>query len=91
MTEMAKGVEDSSKVMFIPAFAGLFSPYWNSDFTGTIFGLTNHSKKADLIRATIEGILFRNRDVIECFEEVSGKKIVKMRVDGGVSSNKWIM
>ena len=63
---MAMKVKDDSNVMFIPAFSGLFSPYWSTKIKGTIFGLTHHSKKENLIRATIEGICFRNKDVIDC-------------------------
>ncbi len=85
MTELAKGVPDNSKVLFIPSFSGVFSPYWSTKIAGTIFGLTLQSTKANLIRATIEGICLRNRDVIECMKSVSGKNIAKMRVDGGVT------
>jgi len=91
MTELAKSVSDKENVFFIPAFSGLFSPYWSTKVSGSIFGLTQFSKKSNIIRATIEGICFRNKDVIECMKEVSGKDISKMRVDGGVTSNKWIM
>lgn len=68
MTDLAKNVEDTSKVIFVPTFSGIFSPYWNTKLTGTVLGLTLQSKKDNLIRATLEGICFRNRDVTNCME-----------------------
>eukprot|EP01017_Pseudomicrothorax_dubius_P003102 TRINITY_DN10360_c0_g1_i6.p1 TRINITY_DN10360_c0_g1~~TRINITY_DN10360_c0_g1_i6.p1 ORF type:complete len:499 (+),score=121.57 TRINITY_DN10360_c0_g1_i6:54-1550(+) len=82
---------DNGGVYFLPAFNGLFSPYWRSDVTGKIAGLTFHSGKDHIVRALLESICYRNRDVIDAMEEDSGIQIKTIRVDGGVTTNPFIM
>ena len=63
---MAKQVTDSGGVYFVPAFSGLFAPYWRSDAKGCITGLTGHSNKCHLARATLEAICFQSFEVYNC-------------------------
>lgn len=74
----------------VPAFSGLFTPFWNSDATGTIVGLSYYTTKDHLRRAICEAVCYRTRDVIAAMEK-SGLKINKIHVDGGLTKNKEIM
>jgi len=87
----AKKVEDNGGVYVVPAFTGLGAPYWDMYARGTIVGLTRGSSKAHIIRATLESIAYQTRDVLEAMEADSGIKLKAMRVDGGASSNNFLM
>jgi len=78
-------------VYFIPAFCGLYSPEWRQDATGLISGLTNFAGKAHIVRACLEAICYRTRDVIECVRKNSDLKIDQFKVDGGLTVNKFLM
>lgn len=80
-------VNDNGGVIFVPSFSGLFSPYWDTSFKGSILGLTTNTEKGHLIRATIEAICLRTFELISCFEEDTNVKIHNVRVDGGMASN----
>jgi len=89
--ELAASVSDNGGVYFVPAFSGLFAPYWRGDARGVIVGLTRASTKAHFARATLEAICYQTRDIIEAMVADSGVEILDMRVDGGITSNELCM
>ena len=76
---------------FVPAFSGLFAPYWRSDARGAIVGLSRFNTRAHLARATLESICWQSRDVAEAMEKDSGVKLEVLKVDGGVTANELCM
>ncbi len=88
---LAAGVDDSGGIYFVPAFSGLFAPYWRADARGAIVGLTRASTKAHLARATLEAICFQTRDVVLAMEEDLGRKLGTLKVDGGITANGLCM
>ncbi len=88
---LAREVEDNGGVYFVPAFSGLFAPYWRSDARGAIVGLSRFNTKAHLARATLESICYQSRDVAEAMEKDSGVKLEVLKVDGGVTANELAM
>ena len=76
---------------FVPAFSGLFAPYWRSDARGAIVGLARFNNNAHLARATLEAICYQSRDVVEAMEQDSGVHLDVLRVDGGVTANDLCM
>ena len=88
---LAAGVPDNGGVYFVPAFSGLFAPYWRSDARGVIVGLTRASTKAHIARATLEAICYQTHDVIRAMEEETGNEIEVLRVDGGITQNQLCM
>ena len=89
--ELAKSEEDNGGVYFVPAFAGLGSPYWDPYARGTIIGLTRGSSKGHIARAALEGIAYQSMDVLKAMEADSGISLNELRVDGGVSLNGLLM
>lgn len=87
----ANSVADTNGVYLVPAFAGLGAPYWDMYARGTIMGLTRGSNRAHLVRATLESIAYQVKDVINAMEEDSGLKLKGLKVDGGASSNDFLM
>jgi glycerol kinase len=88
---LARQVEDSGGVYFVPAFSGLFAPYWRSDARGAIVGLSRFNTNAHLARATLEAICYQSRDVAEAMEQDSGVRLEVLKVDGGVTANELCM
>ncbi|MEU2284592.1 glycerol kinase GlpK [Streptomyces sp. NPDC013178] len=88
---LARQVEDSGGIYFVPAFSGLFAPYWRSDARGAIVGLARFHTNAHLARATLEAICYQSRDVAEAMERDSGVALDVLRVDGGVTANDLCM
>ncbi|MDO9380713.1 MAG: glycerol kinase GlpK [Nocardioidaceae bacterium] len=88
---LAKQVEDNGGVYFVPAFSGLFAPYWRSDARGAIVGLSRFNTNAHLARATLEAICYQSRDVAEAMEKDSGVVLEVLKVDGGVTANELCM
>ncbi|AEA27214.1 glycerol kinase GlpK [Pseudonocardia benzenivorans] len=88
---LARQVEDNGGVYFVPAFSGLFAPYWRSDARGAIVGLSRYNTNAHLARATLEAICYQSRDVIEAMEKDSGVHLEVLKVDGGVTMNELCM
>ena len=76
---------------FVPALAGLGSPHWNPHARGTLCGLTRGSNQGHLARATLEGIAYLQRDIIEAMQKESGKKLKSLKVDGGACVNNLLM
>ena len=88
---LASSVTDTAGVYFVPAFSGLFAPYWRSDARGVIVGLTRAATKAHLARAALEAICYQTRDVMDAMVADSGVPMTEMRVDGGITSNSLCM
>jgi glycerol kinase len=88
---LAASVADNGGVHFVPAFSGLFAPYWRSDARGVIVGLTRANTKAHIARATLEAICYQTKEVIYAMEADSGIELKEMRVDGGITNNKLCM
>ncbi|HET8640444.1 MAG TPA: FGGY-family carbohydrate kinase, partial [Pseudonocardiaceae bacterium] len=88
---LARQVPDNGGVYFVPAFSGLFAPYWRSDARGAIVGLSRYNTNAHLARATLEAICYQSRDVADAREKDSGVKLEVLKVDGGVTANDLCM
>lgn len=89
--EIAKSIEGTEGVYFVPAFVGLSAPYWNSDARATITGMSRGTKKAHIVRAAVESIAYQIKDVITLMEEESGILLKELRVDGGPTRNSFLM
>lgn len=87
----ANKVEDSQGVYVVPAFTGLGAPYWDQYARGIIVGLTRGVEKEHFIRATLESIAYQSHDVIKAMEKDMGEQLKEIRVDGGASSNNFLM
>ena len=88
---LARQVDDNGGVFFVPAFSGLFAPYWRSDARGAIVGLSRYNTNAHLARATLEAICYQSRDVTEAMSKDSGVALDVLKVDGGVTMNELCM
>ncbi|GAA1875317.1 glycerol kinase GlpK [Actinomadura bangladeshensis] len=88
---LARQVDDNGGVYFVPAFSGLFAPYWRSDARGAIVGLSRFNTNAHVARATLEAICYQSRDVVEAMRADSGVALDTLRVDGGITANELCM
>jgi glycerol kinase len=88
---LAKLVEDNGGVYFVPAFSGLFAPYWKSDARGAIVGLTRYVNKGHLARAVLEATAWQTREVLDAMEKDSGVHLKALKVDGGMVYNNTLM
>ena len=88
---VALTVPDSGGVYVVPAFVGLGAPYWDERARGTIVGITRGTTRAHLVRATLESIAYQSRDVVDCLAADAGLAMGVLRVDGGASSNDFLM
>ncbi len=88
---LAAQVQDTGGMYFVPAFSGLFAPYWRSDARGAIVGMSRFNTGAHLARATLEAICYQSRDVSEAMEKDSGVHLEVLKVDGGVTANDLCM
>ncbi|MCK2238343.1 MULTISPECIES: glycerol kinase GlpK [unclassified Crossiella] len=88
---LAKGVEDNGGAYFVPAFSGLFAPYWRGDARGAIVGLTRFVNKGHLARAALEATAFQTREVIDAMNADSGVPLTSLKVDGGMVVNELLM
>ena len=88
---MANKVPDTGGCYIVPAFAGLGAPYWDPNARGTIIGLTRGTNKYHIIRATLDSIAYQVCDVLRAMEQDSGKKLSKLRTDGGASANNYLL
>ncbi|TET85937.1 MAG: glycerol kinase, partial [Desulfobacteraceae bacterium] len=89
--KLAKTVEDNGGAYFVPAFSGLFAPYWRSDARGVIVGLTRFVNKGHIARAVLEATAFQTRDIVEAMNKDSGLNLSKLKVDGGMVANEMLM
>ncbi len=88
---LAKSVDDTGGVYFVPAFVGLGSPHWEPAARGTITGLTRGTTTAHLVRAALESMAFSSSDLVHAMAEAAGVPLPVLRVDGGASANSWLM
>jgi glycerol kinase len=88
---LARTVDDNGGVYFVPAFSGLYAPYWKHDARGVIAGLTRHSNKGHMARAVLEATAFQTREVVEAMEKDSGIPLSTLRTDGGMVANELLM
>lgn len=88
---LARQVEDSAEVTLVPAFTGLGAPYWRSDITASITGMTRGTTKAHIARAALESIAFQTYDVLIAMQKDSPKPLTELRVDGGAANNNLLM
>ena len=89
--DLALSVEDNGGITFIPALSGLGAPYWNSNATGAIFGITRGTKKGHIARAALEAIALRSRDIIIEMQKDAEANFSSLKVDGGASTNNLLM
>ena len=88
---LARQVQDNGDVYFVPAFSGLFAPYWRRRARGVLVGLTRYANRGHIARAALEAIAFQTRDVLEAMEKDSGHPIKELRVDGGMVAQRLLM
>jgi glycerol kinase len=89
--DLAKTVEDNGGTYFVPAFSGLFAPYWRGDARGAIVGLTRYVNKGHIARAALEATAWQTREVLDAMEADSGVKLKELKVDGGMVYNDLLM
>jgi glycerol kinase len=88
---LATSVPDNGGVYFVPALTGLSAPYWDSFARGMIIGITRGTKRAHIVRATLEGIVYATKDFLETMRRDSGVDIKSIKVDGGAARNDFLM
>ena len=89
--DLAKTVADNGGTYFVPAFSGLFAPYWRSDARGVIAGLTRYVNKGHIARAVLEATAYQTRDIVEAMNKDSGVELTRLKVDGGMVGNELLM
>ncbi|WP_448809302.1 glycerol kinase GlpK [Agromyces bauzanensis] len=89
--ELATSVEDNGGAYFVPAFSGLFAPYWRPDARGALVGLTRYVNKGHIARAALEAIGLQTRDVVEAVNADAGIDLTELRVDGGATANDTLL
>jgi glycerol kinase len=89
--ELASTVQDNGGAYIVPAFSGLFAPYWRSDARGVITGLTGYVNKGHLARAVLEATAWQTREVVDAMAKDSGVTLSSLRVDGGMTANNLLM
>ena len=89
--ELAATVPDNGGAYFVPAFSGLFAPYWRSDARGALVGLTRFVNRGHIARAVLESTAYQTREVLEAMEADSGVKLAELKVDGGMTANETLM
>lgn len=88
---LANTVADNGGAYFVPAFSGLFAPYWRSDARGVLVGLTRYVNKGHIARAALESTAYQTREVLDAMEQDSGVELKSLRVDGGMVVNNTLM
>src|SRR5688572_27709396 len=88
---LASTVDDNGGAYFVPAFSGLFAPYWRPEARGALVGMTRYVNKAHIARAALESTAFQTRDVIEAGVADTGRTLAELRVDGGMTRNDLLM
>jgi glycerol kinase len=82
ISDLAATVEDNGGCVFVTAFSGLFAPYWIDDAKGTIFGITQHTERGHIARATLEATCFQTKAILDAMEKDSGHALTELAVDG---------
>jgi glycerol kinase len=89
--DLASSVTDNGGIYFVPAFSGLFAPYWRSDARGVIVGMTRYINKGHLARAALESTAYQTREVLEAMKKDAGVALQLLKVDGGMVVNNLLM
>ncbi|MCL4249675.1 MAG: glycerol kinase GlpK [Anaerolineae bacterium] len=89
--DLARTVPDNGGIYFVPAFSGLFAPYWRSDARGVIVGMTRYVNKGHFARAALEATAYQTREVVEAMRQDSGVDLKTLKVDGGMTRNNLLM
>ena len=89
--QLAATVQDNGGIYIVPAFSGLFAPYWRSDARGIVVGLTRYINRGHIARAALEATAFQTREVLDAMEQDSGVKLTSLKVDGGMVHNNLLM
>jgi glycerol kinase len=89
--DLAKTVDDNGGVYFVPAFSGLFAPYWRSDARGVIAGLTRYVNAGHIARAVLEATAWQSKEVVDAMNQDSGVELASLKVDGGMVQNELLM
>jgi glycerol kinase len=89
--ELAKTVDDNGGVYFVPAFSGLFAPYWRNEARGVIAGLTRYVNKGHIARAALEATAWQSKEVVDAMNADSGVELTSLKVDGGMVHNELLM
>jgi glycerol kinase len=89
--QLAGSVENNGGAYFVPAFSGLFAPYWRSDARGALVGLTRYVNVGHIARAALEAVAFQTREVVEAIQADSGVTLTELKVDGGMIANQLLM
>ena len=89
--QLARTVEDNGGIYFVPAFSGLFAPYWRSDARGAVVGMTRFINRGHIARSALEATAFQTREVLEAMEKDSKVKLSSLKVDGGMVRNELLM
>ena len=89
--ELANKVEDNGGIYFVPAFSGLYAPYWRPDARGAICGMTRFVNNNHVARAAIEAVCYQACDVFDAMSEDMGEPITTLKVDGGMPANKLLL
>ncbi len=88
---LARSVDDNGGIYFVPAFSGLFAPYWRSDARGAIVGMTRYIHRGHIARAVLEATAYQTREVLDAMEADSGVTLTSLKVDGGMVGNELLM
>ena len=88
---LARSVDDTGGVYFVPAFVGLGAPHWDSNARGMLTGMTAATGRAQIVRAALEGIAYQTRELVDAMEADSGESLKELRVDGGAAANNFLM
>ena len=91
ISKLAETVSDNGGCVFVTAFSGLFAPYWIDDAQGTIFGITQHTEKGHVARATLEATCFQTKAILDAMEKDCGHKLSELAVDGGMTNSDLCM
>ena len=89
--DLANTVPDNGGLYFVPAFSGLFAPYWRSDARGVMVGMTRYINKGHIARAALEATAYQTREVLDAMEKDSGVALKALKVDGGMVGNELLM
>ncbi len=89
--DLARTVEDNGGMFIVPAFSGLFAPYWRDDARGVMVGLTRYIHKGHMARAVLEACAYQTRDILDAMDKEAGEKLPHLKVDGGMVENNLLM
>jgi glycerol kinase len=89
--DLARTVDDNGGVYFVPAFSGLFAPYWRDDARGAILGLTAYANSGHIARAALESVAWQSKEVVDAANDVVDVPFSELRVDGGMTANELLM